>query len=58
MSKYTVAFYNSSVPDKNIEADDVQITAQTIKFLNGKGSAATLVAYFPTESVVSVEVVK
>lgn len=38
--------------------DDVQIKPEAVKFLNGKGAAATVVAYYPTHRVLSVEEVK
>lgn len=40
---------------KQHTADDVQIKPDSIKFLNGKGAAATVVAYYPAHRVLSLE---
>lgn len=37
-----------------VECEDVQTTAFAVKFLNGKGKAAQIVAYFSADNVVSV----
>lgn len=57
MSRYRVEFSDTSEA-KTHDADDVQIKPESIKFLNGKGAAATVVAYYPAHRVSSVEEVK
>lgn len=52
--KYRVGFTDRDPAE--VEAEDCQITAQAVKFLNGKG--AQIVAYFPAHRVSSVEEVK
>jgi hypothetical protein len=54
---YTVEFIDTATT-KTHTADDVQIKPDSIKFLNGKGAAATVVAYYPAHRVTSVEEVK
>lgn len=41
---------------KHHTCDDVQIKPEAVKFLNGKGATATVVAYYPAHRVLSVEV--
>lgn len=43
---------------KQHTADDVQIKPESVKFLNGKGAAASVVAYYPAHRVLSIEEVK
>lgn len=43
---------------KTHSCDDVQIKPESIKLLNGKGVAATVVAYYPAHRVLSLEEVK
>lgn len=54
--KYRVEFTDRAAAD--VEAEDCQITAQAVKFLNGKGKGAQIVAYFPAHRVIAVEEVK
>lgn len=51
--KYRVEFTDRGPAD--VVAEDCQITAQAVKFLNGKGKGAQIVAYFPAHRVTSVE---
>jgi len=55
--KYTVAFRDTA-ETKTHTADDVQIKPDSIKFLNGKGASATVVAYYPIHRVASLEEVQ
>lgn len=58
---YSVELFDSiqaGITTKNVICDDVQIKDATVKFLNGKGASATVVAYYPTHRVLSVEEVK
>ena len=52
----TAADYTAVV--KQHTCDDVQIKPDSIKFLNGKGASATVVAYYPANRVLSLEEVK
>ncbi|QQO90774.1 hypothetical protein [Pseudomonas phage Bertil] len=54
--RYKVRLTDGS--DETVEASDVQITAVGVKFLNGQGKAAVVVAYFNPSIVASVIEVK
>lgn len=50
--KYAVTTTNGVTTP--VTCEDVQTTALAVKFLNGKGKAAQIVAYFAADTVVSV----
>lgn len=56
MAVYIVKQQNGAPSE--ITCEDVQITEAGAKFLNGKGKAATVVAYFPHREIVSIKQVK
>lgn len=56
--KYSVELIDNTgggITVKTHTADDVQIQPGSVKFLNGKGAAATVVAYYPAHRVLSLE---
>uniref|UniRef100_A0AAU6W174 Uncharacterized protein n=1 Tax=Pseudomonas phage Drael01 TaxID=3138533 RepID=A0AAU6W174_9VIRU len=46
--------YTGHAQVKQHTCDDVQIKPDSIKFLNGKGAAAAVVAYYPANRVMSI----